>query len=154
MVKIYTGTTKVVKPDPLSGGFHRYAESNMEHYVFEFLLNYARRIKLDSDWRKLLRKNPEKQFLLFITPSDIAYMLALIKNGMTMWEQVRRLEENPMLVEKKLQSLFTKGEGQKRESGRTVWNNEGLNYYYTAERNWRNVYNNKDEFLDLCNKWE
>ena len=82
----------------------------MEHYVFEFLLNYVRRIKSDSDWRKLLRKNPEKPFLLFITPSDIAYMLALIKNGMAMWEQVRRLEENPMLVEKKLQSLFTRPE--------------------------------------------
>jgi hypothetical protein len=30
----------------------------------------------------------------------------------------------------------------------------GTNYYYKAERNWRNVYNNKDELLDLCNKWE
>ena len=126
MIYIFTGDNKVVEPDPLSKGFTGYAECNMEHFVFEFLLNYVRRILSDSDWRKLLRKNPEKQFLLFITPSDIAYMLALIKNGMTMWEQVRRLEENLMLVEKKLQSLFTKGEGQKRESGRTVWNNKGL----------------------------
>jgi hypothetical protein len=49
--------------------------------------------------------------------------------------------------------LFTKGEGRKRESGRTVWNNEGLNFYYTAEKNWKKVYNNKEE-SDMCNKWE
>jgi hypothetical protein len=29
-----------------------------------------------------------------------------------------------------------------------------LNYYYTAEKNWKKVYNDKDEFSDLCNKWE
>ena len=50
--------------------------------------------------------------------------------------------------------LFTKGENLKRESGRTVWSKEGLNYYYTAEKNWKKVYNDKDEFSDLCNKWE
>jgi hypothetical protein len=29
-----------------------------------------------------------------------------------------------------------------------------LNYYYTAEKNWKKVYNDKDEFSDLYNKWE
>ena len=51
-------------------------------------------------------------------------------------------------------SLFTKGENLKRESGKTVWSKDGLNYYYTAEKNWKKVYNDKDEFSDLCNKWE
>jgi hypothetical protein len=50
--------------------------------------------------------------------------------------------------------LFTKGENLKRESGRTVWSKEGLNYYYTAEKNWKKVYSDKDEFSELCNKWE
>jgi hypothetical protein len=67
----------------------------MEHFLFEFLLNYVRRIKLDSDWRKLLKTNPEKPFLLFVTPSDIAFILSLIKNGMEMWDQARRLQDNP-----------------------------------------------------------
>jgi hypothetical protein len=62
-----------------------------------------------------------------------------------MWEQGRRLQDNPTRVEKKALPLFTKGEGQKRESGRTIWNNEGLNFYYTAERNWKKVYSDKDE---------
>jgi len=126
----------------------------MEHFAFEFLLNYVRRIKSDSDWRKLLKKNPEKPFLLFVTPSDIAFILALIKNALGMWEQVRRQQDNPTHVENKALPLFTKAEGQKRESGKTVWNNEGLNFYYTAERNWKKVYNDKDELSDLCNKWK
>jgi hypothetical protein len=147
-----TGETRVVDPDPLSEGFTRYAESDMEHFVFEFFLNYVRRIKSDSDWRKLLKKNPEKPFLLFVTPSDIAFVLSLIKNGMDMWDQFRRLQDNPTLKEIKALPLFTKGEGRKRESGRTVWNNEGLNFYYTAEKNWKKVYNNKEELSDMCNK--
>ncbi len=122
--------------------------------MFEFLFNYVRRIKLDSDWRKLLKKNPEKPFLLFVTPSDIAFILSLIKNGLGMWEQARRQQDSRTRVESKALPLFTKGEGQKRESGKTVWNNDRLNFYYTAEKNWKPVYNDKDELSDLCNKWE
>ncbi len=81
MIYTFTVDNKVVEPDPLSEGFARHAKSNMEHYVFEFLLNYVRRMKSDLDWRKLLKKNPEKPFLLFVTPSDIAFILSLIKNG-------------------------------------------------------------------------
>ena len=154
MIYIFTGDNKVVETDPLSEGFNGYAECNMEHLVFEFVLNYVRRIKSDSDWRKLLKKNPEKPFLLFVTPSDIAFILSLIKNGMEMWDQARRLQDNPTREEIKALPLFTKGEGQKRESGKAIWNNEGLNFYYTAEKNWKKVYNDKEELLDLCNKWE
>ena len=66
MIYICTGDNKIVEPDPLSEGFTRYAQCNMKHFVFEFLLNYVRRIKSDSGWRKLLKKNPEKPFLLFV----------------------------------------------------------------------------------------
>ena len=110
---ICTGDNKVVEPDLLSEGFTRYANRGMEHLVFEFLLNYVRRIKSDSDWRKLLKKNPEKPFLLFVMPSDIAFTLVLIKNGLEMWEQARRVQENPREVEKKALPLFIKGEGQR-----------------------------------------
>ena len=41
-VYISTGDIRLVEPDPLSEGFSRYAACNMEHYVFEFLLNYVR----------------------------------------------------------------------------------------------------------------
>ena len=44
---ISTGDIRLVEPDPLSEGFSRYAACNMEHYVFEFLLNYVRRMRSD-----------------------------------------------------------------------------------------------------------
>jgi hypothetical protein len=149
-VYISTGDIRLVEPDPLSEGFSRYATCNMEHYVFEFLLNYVRRMISDLNWSKLLKKNQERLFLLFITPSDIAYVLAFIKNGMAIWDQAKRLQENPSHGEKKAVPLFTKGKNLKRESGKTVCSKDGLNYYYTAEKNWKKVYNDKDE----CNKWE
>jgi hypothetical protein len=55
----------------------------------------------------LLKKNPENPFLLFVTPSDIAYVLSLIKNGMSTWDQAKRLQENPAHGEKKSVPLFT-----------------------------------------------
>ena len=87
MIYIFTGDNKLVEPGPLSEGFARYDASEMEHYVFEFLLNYVRRVKSDMEWKKLLKQNPEKPFLMFVTPSDIAFILSLIKNGMKMWDQ-------------------------------------------------------------------
>jgi hypothetical protein len=52
---------------------------------------------------------------LFVTPSDIAFILSLIKNGLGMWEQARRQQDNQTQVKSKGLLLFTKGEGQKRE---------------------------------------
>ena len=59
----------MVEPGPLSEGFARYDASEMEHYVFEFLLNYVQRVKSDMEWKKLLKKNPKKPFVLFVTPT-------------------------------------------------------------------------------------
>ena len=39
MIYICIGDTKLVDPNQLSEGFTRYAESNLEHLVLEFLLN-------------------------------------------------------------------------------------------------------------------
>ena len=145
----------MVDPKALSEGYERYDAVGMEHLIFEFMLTYARRVRSDKEWTKLLKKNPEKPFLCFVTPSDIAFVLVIIMNGMGMWDQIRRLKDDPThQVEKKIMPMFTKGEGLKRESGKTVWDKNGLNFYYTAEKNWKAVYTNKDEFLEVCNKWE
>ncbi len=67
-----------------------------------------------------MKKNLEKPFLLFVTPSDIAFTVSLIKNGRRMWDQAIRQQDNLTQVERKALPLFTKGEGRKRESGRRV----------------------------------
>ncbi len=49
-----------------------------------------------------------------------------------MWDQAKNPGTSP---EKKARPLFSAGEGRKRESGVSVWNKEGLEFYYTAEKN-------------------
>ncbi len=56
--------------------------------------------------------------------------------------------------EKKAKPLFSTGERKKRESGKSVWNKEGLEFYYNVEKNWREVFNSKEEFTALINGWE
>jgi hypothetical protein len=60
------------------------------------------------------------------------YVLAIIKNVKEMWDQAKNPGTSP---EKKARPLFSAGEGRKRESGVSVWNKEGLEFYYTAEKN-------------------
>ena len=59
-------------------------------------------------------------------------------------------------VEKKnkAQPLFTNGMRKKQSFGVSLRNREGKEYYYTAEKNWNEVYNLKKLFSKLCNKWE
>ncbi len=56
--------------------------------------------------------------------------------------------------EKKVRPLYSAGEGRKQQSGVSVWNKEGLEFYYTVEKNWREVYNDKAQFSVLINGWE
>jgi hypothetical protein len=61
--------------------------------------------------------NAGRSFLNIIGPSDIAYIVSIIKNNKGMWDQEQMQElgeeakENP---EKKLKPSFTSGSGQKR----------------------------------------
>ncbi len=55
-----------------------------------------------------------------------------------MWEQDIRMQEleaeamgNP---EKKLKPFFTFGSGQKRTQGKSLWNLEGMKYFYRVEK--------------------
>ncbi len=68
-----------------------------------------------------------------------------------LWDQAKNLGTSP---EKKVRPLLSVGEGRKRESGVSVWNKEGLEFYYTVEKNWREVYNSKVQFSVLINGWE
>ena len=145
-----------VYPDELGAGFKKYVDLHLEHKIYEFMCNYVRRIKPDAKWKKILFQNPGSPFFCVLTPSDIAYVLAIIKNGKDVWDQAKSVMNDPNASppEKKARPLFSAGEGRKRESGKTVWNNDGLEFYYTAERNWREVYNTKEQFTALINGWE
>ncbi len=61
-----------------------------------------------------------------ISPSDIAYVLALIKKGEGEWDQNLRMAQNPHgSGEPKVPPLFTSDKG-KKVFGKSMWKREGL----------------------------
>ncbi len=77
--------------------------------------------------------HPDKLWFQLITPSDIAFVISLMKNGMPVWKRKAVLFESDDLRKTKAKPLFTSGEGQKRTFGKTTWSKEGLKYYQKVE---------------------
>ncbi len=40
---------------------------------------------------------------------------------------------------RKIGPLFSVGEGRKRMSGQTVWNSEGLDFFYNTKKKWEEI---------------
>ncbi len=91
-----------------------------------------------------------------ITPSDIAYVISLIKNSQGVWDQDLRMVANPHVLggEEKLRPIFTSGKGKKRVFRESVWTREGLEYFYTTEKHWKTVYTTKSIFSKFATEWE
>ncbi len=118
------------------------------HVVYEFMTTYVQRIYPDTAWKHKMEQSPNIVFFQMVTPSIITYVISLAKNEKSLWDQKKRWKSNPgMGGEKKERLLFTGGEGKKRTYGKTMWNMEGLDYFYTAEKNWKDVNNTRKQFL-------
>jgi hypothetical protein len=115
--------------------------SNLLNQIFNSIARYVRNVHADEHIRRAIRYSAERSFLDVIGPSDIAYIVSMIKNSKGMWDQdIRVLElgtEGMESPEKKLKSLFTSGSGQKRTQGKSLWNLEGMTYFHQAEKKWR-----------------
>jgi hypothetical protein len=129
-----------VFPDESAEGIEEYMNLNTHHVVYEFMTTYVQRIYPDTVWKCNMEQSPNIVFFQMVTPSNIAYVILLVKNGKSLWDQKKRQMNNPgMGGEKKERPLFTRGEGKKRTYGKTVWNMEGLDYFFTVEKNWMDV---------------
>jgi hypothetical protein len=121
--------------------------SNTLHLIYEFMTMYVQRIYPDTEWKSKMEQNPNKAFVQMVTPRNIVCVILLVKNGKSLWDQKKRQKNNPgMEGEKKERPIFTCGEGKKRMYRKTTWNMERLDYFYTAEKNWKDVYNTRKEF--------
>ena len=122
----------------LKNGVLYWHENDKMDDLMEFLVRYVRHIHSDRYYRMLLIENLGTTFLDIITPSDIAYVIAVIKNNADVWDQDVRMKNMGAKVmgnkEKKMQPLFTKGEGRKREKGESLWNKEGIIIYRMQSR--------------------
>ena len=126
--------------------------------IYDFLGRYVRRVHSDDFIRRALKTFPDSSFVDVLTPSDIAYVIAIIKNSGEMWDQNIRMKEMKgheaiASKEKKLRPLFTQGGGMKRDKGETLWNREGRQFFSEAVKTWTEIYNSKEKMKIIYNKW-
>jgi hypothetical protein len=97
--------------------------------LMDFLSCYVRNVHADRYFRKLLLNNLGCTYLDIITPSDIAYIISVIKNSAHLWLQKRGDACGKMEMENvTLKPLFTVGQKKKRTFGVTTWNKLVIEY--------------------------
>ncbi len=107
--------------------------------MYKFLARYARKVYPDTDIKKDLKNNEGFLFIDKISPSDIAFVISIPKNGCNVWDQTMKMTQLGAAVhgerETRLQPLPTGGKGKKKEQGVSLWSVEGLKYFRHAEKN-------------------
>jgi hypothetical protein len=98
--------------------------SNILNQIFNLIARYVWKVHTDEHIRRAIRYSAGRSFLDVIGPSDIAYIVSMIKNSKGIWDQdilVQELGAEGMEhPEKKLKPLFTSGSGQKRTQGKSM----------------------------------
>ncbi len=91
--------------------------SNLLDQIFNLITRYVRKVHSDEHIRKVIWYSAGRNFLDIMGPSDIAYIVSIIKNSKDIWDQDIQMGElgaeamgNP---EKKLNPLFTIGSARR-----------------------------------------
>ncbi len=82
-----TTTGDPVDLDMLKERMKNYMNSMARVYLYAFIARYVRKVHPDSIITRDLPENVGDSFIDMITPSDIAYVICLLKNGKDMWDQ-------------------------------------------------------------------
>jgi hypothetical protein len=61
--------------------------------VYDFLGRYVQQVHSNQFIRMALKVTPQASYVDIIGPSDIAYVIAIIKNSGEMWDQDIRMKE-------------------------------------------------------------
>jgi len=134
-----------IDPDSLVKGVEDYMiDAQAREGLYDFIAWYVRKVCPDSLITKHLRAMPGYTFLDLIRPSDVAYVISLLKNGRGMRGMEIEMRETTgsgeIRTEAKPQPLFT--------------TKEGIKYYNTGEKNWRKVYKDETFMRVLYGGWE
>ncbi len=94
-------------------------------------------------------------FLDVITPSDITYIISVIKNSAHLWLLKRGdTYEETDHGNITLKPLFTAGQKKRGMFGTTTWNKLGTDYYSKTHENWKEAFTKTDpQYLILRNYW-
>ncbi len=71
----------------LQEGMKNHMNSMAWVYLYEFIARYVRKVCPDSMIMRDLSENVGVSFIDMITPTDIACVICLVKNGKDMWDQ-------------------------------------------------------------------
>ncbi len=119
-----------IDPDKLKNGINNYPSSQDKEILYGFFARYVRKVHSDSAIRNELMNNEGLSFVNIISPSNIAFVIRVIKNGPKVWDQTIRMRELGAAVhgkrELKLRLLFTEGTGKKKEQGKVLGSDEGM----------------------------
>ena len=140
-----------IDPDKMIEGFIWYLENDRLDILFEFFAKYVRKIHGDRYLKSVIKNNAGISLLDIITPSDVSYMICLIKNSKDVWSQAIDDDEDNS---KKVRSLFTSGEGKKRTFGDTTWNKEGLAYFQHGVDVWKLAFQGQMQACEFEAKFE
>ncbi len=130
-----------IDPDSLVKGMEDFMIDAQEarEGLYDFIARYVRKVCPDSLITKGMRAMPGYTFLDLILPSDVAYVISLLKNGRGMWDmEIERRDtarRGEIQTEAKARPLFTGGKGKNKELGKNLWTKEGIKYYNMGEKN-------------------
>ncbi len=147
-----------IDPDKLKNGITNCTSPEEKEILYMFFARYVRKVHSNSAIKSELRNNEGLLFVDIISPSDIACVISVIKNGWDVWDQKVRMKELGAAVhgkrEVKARPLFTEGTGKKKEQGKSLWSDEGMKYFKSAEKTWRKVYKNEETMRGIYGGFE
>lgn len=107
----------LLEPDNLAKGVAYYEEEEELNTLMEFLARYVRVVHCNRFFMNKLFLNKGKSYVQVLTPSDIAFVICLLKNSIEMWRH--KIANNGDAGTTR--PLFSVGEGVKREHGESTW---------------------------------
>jgi len=142
-----------VKVDKLIDGWKWFKDSKRLDDVMDFFARYVKKLHPDRYYKKTLQVDWGTLFLDMIGPSDIAYVICLIKNSMHIWTRVD-MDGDQEGGTNKARPLFTSCEGKNRKFGETIWNKDGMAYFKRGVNAWKPLFKDEALKLELSNAWE
>jgi hypothetical protein len=82
-----------IDPDKLRNGLDDYILSSDKAIVYKFFAKYVRKVHSDSDIKTDLKNNEGLSFVDKITPSEIVFVISVLKNGRNVWDQNIKMKQ-------------------------------------------------------------
>ncbi len=75
-----------IDPDKLKNGITNYPSPEEKEILYMIFARYVRKTHSNSAMKSELRNNEGLSFVDIISPSDIAFVISVIKNGCDVWD--------------------------------------------------------------------